>query len=47
MDKARLDETDKQLIDIRKMVIAHATERYIQGQAKILGIVEPATRNKR
>jgi len=44
MDKARLDEADKQLIDVRKTVIANAAERYAQRQAHILGI-ERVTRS--
>jgi len=38
LDKSRVDKVDKQLIDVRKAVIANAIERYTQRQAQILGI---------
>jgi len=43
MDKSRLDEDDKHLIDVRKAVIARAIECYTQRQTQILEI-EPVTR---
>jgi len=38
LDKSRLDETEKDLIDARKAVIAQAAKRYRQHQADTLGI---------
>jgi len=44
LDKSRVDEMDKQLINARKTLMANAIERYTQRQAQILGI-ERVTRN--
>jgi len=44
MDKSRLDEADKQLIDARKAVIANAVGCYIQRQAAILEIERASVR---
>jgi len=44
LDKSRVDEMDKQLIDVRKAIITNAIDRYTQRQAHILGI-EQITRN--
>jgi len=41
LDKSRLDETEKDLIDARKAVIAHAAKLYRQRQADTLGIDPP------
>jgi len=41
LDKSRLDEDEKQVIDMRKMVMAHASECYARRQAATLGI-DPA-----
>jgi len=41
MDKSRLDEDDKEVIEMRKAVIAHAQDCYIQRQSATLGI-DPA-----
>jgi len=38
MDKSRLDEDDKEVIEARKAVIAHAQECYARRQSAILGI---------
>jgi len=38
MDKSRLDEDDKQLIDVRKVLMANAIERYTQRQEQTLEI---------
>jgi len=38
LDKSRLDEDDKEIIEMRKAVIAHAQECYASRQAAILGI---------
>jgi len=38
MDKSRLDEDDKQVLEIRKTVIAHAQECYARRQSATLGI---------
>jgi len=43
LDKSRVDETDKQIIRARKVVISNAMARYAQRQAHILGI-KPMTR---
>jgi len=41
MDKSRLDEDDKEVIEMRKAVIAHAQECYARRQSATLGI-DPA-----
>jgi len=41
MDKSRLDEDDKQVLETRKSVIAHAQECYARRQSETLGI-DPA-----
>jgi len=41
MDKSRLDEEDKQVLETRKAVIAHAQDCYARRQAATLG-VDPA-----
>jgi len=41
MDKSRLDEDDKEVIETRKAVIAHAQECYARRQSATLGI-DPA-----
>jgi len=46
LDKSRLDEDDKQLIDVRKTLIANAIERYAQRQAQILGIKQVMRNNQ-
>jgi len=42
LDKSRLDEPEKELIDARKAVILHAAQLYRQRQADTLGIEPPA-----
>jgi len=46
MDKSRLDEADKQLIKVRKEVIANAIERYTQRQAQILEVEQAPRGNQ-
>jgi len=41
LDKSRLDETEKDLVDARKAVIAQAAKLYRQRQADTLGIDPP------
>jgi len=41
MDKSRLDEDDKEVIEMRKAVIAHAQNGYARHQSTTLGI-DPA-----
>jgi len=42
LDKSRLDETEKDLIDARKAVIAQAAKLYRQRQADTLGVEQTA-----
>jgi len=44
LDKSRLDEDDKEIIEMRKAVMAHAQECYARRQAATLGIEPPAHR---
>jgi len=43
LDKSRLDEDDKEVIEMRKAVIAHAQECYARRQAATLGLESPAS----